>query len=200
MMITCSIKRLGCYLARFHQTPQRHFDRCLIRTIQNIRMCFAGSSVSGGSTENIIWMRRRHALSHRWKFEAGELERASPELSRVINTFAASPVGKAVLQTYGKYGIPADPMSLGIVTLWEEIVRHSAIGPLRAEALFGKVYADWSATGLDPDEAFLRRFAQLCLAQADRLKACAGANSADNAAVPSKTGTSPQLEGHKNER
>jgi hypothetical protein len=123
---------------------------------------------------------RRQAFSKRWQFEADQFEKASPELARIINTFAASAVGKAVLLQYGKDGIPAEPMSLGAAKLWEEIVRHSAVGPLRAEALFEKAYASWSVTGLEPDEAFLRRFAELCLTQADALKAHAGMNAGDS--------------------
>ncbi|MFC0218052.1 hypothetical protein ACFFJ7_06585 [Pseudochelatococcus lubricantis] len=122
---------------------------------------------------------RRNAFAQRWRFDADRLEKASPEFSQVVDTFAASSVGQAVLRKYGQNGIPADPLSLGIVTLWDEIVRNSAIGPLRAEELFKQVHADWSATGLEPDEAFLRRFAELCLAQADRLKAHVGAGTGD---------------------
>lgn len=125
---------------------------------------------------------RRDAFAQRWQFDADQLEKASPEFSQVVDTFAASSVGQTVLRKYGQNGIPADPLSLGIVTLWEEIVRHSAIGPLRAEELFKQAYAGWSAAGLEPDEAFLRRFAELCLAQADRLKAHAGASTGDGSA------------------
>lgn len=113
----------------------------------------------------------RNAWSGRWQFEADQLQKASPELARTIRIFAASPPGEAVLLKYGRDGVPAEPMSLGLVKLWEEIVKHSAIGPLRADELFERAYAEWSLSGLEPDAAFLHRFAELCLAQADRLSA-----------------------------
>jgi hypothetical protein len=117
---------------------------------------------------------RRGVFAERWKFEAKELRKGSPKLSRTIDVFASSPAGRAVLLEYGSNGIPAEPLSLGLMRLWEEIVRHSAIGPIRAEELFDQAYTGWSSTGLEPDEAFLRRFAELCLMQADRLAAQAG--------------------------
>ena len=143
---------------------------------------------------------RRHAFSKRWQIEAAELQKASPELSRIIDTFAASAVGKGVLLKYGSGGIPAEPMSLGLVTLWEEIVRHSAIGPLRAEELFDKAYTNWSDAGLEPDEAFLRRFAELCLDQAERLKAHAVMKSAGDEAEGDTSSPTFQSKDHDDER
>lgn len=143
---------------------------------------------------------RRHAFSSRWQIEADELAKASPELFRVIATFAASAVGQAVLTGYSTDGQPVDPMSLGIVRLWEEIVRHSAVGPLRAEELFDQAYTGWSVTGLEPDEAFLRRFAELCLAQADRLKAHVGMSAADDGAAAHATGLLSPSENHDDEQ
>lgn len=122
---------------------------------------------------------RQYAFTGRWRLQARALTQASPELARTIEIFADSAVGKSVLMKYGKDGIPAEPMSLGIVKLWEEIVRHSAVGPLRAKTLFDQAYIGWSVTGLEPDEAFLREFAKLCMAQADRLKAHADTNAED---------------------
>jgi hypothetical protein len=138
---------------------------------------------------------RRDAFSRRWKFEADELAKASPELSRTIDIFVASAAGKALLLKYGRDGVPAEPMSLGLMTLWEEIVRHSATGPLRAEQLFDQTYTGWSATGLEPDEAFLRRFAELCLAQADRLKAHAGTGAARDDATGALNDAASEPEG-----
>lgn len=121
----------------------------------------------------------QYAFTERWRLEARALTEASSELARTIEMFADSAVGKSVLKKYGTDGIPAEPMSLGIVRLWEEIVRHSAVGPLRAQALFDQAYTGWSVTGLEPDEAFLREFARLCIAQADRLKTHADMNAED---------------------
>ncbi len=128
--------------------------------------------------ERYLEQARRDAFSRRWQYEAKALAEALPELSRTIDTFFSSAIGKTVLLKYGKDGIPAEPMSLGMMRLWEEIVRHSAVGPIRAEELFDRAYSDWSATGLEPDEAFLRRFAELCLEQADRLNKYAAADPA----------------------
>ncbi|MGV6872571.1 hypothetical protein ACUSIJ_07745 [Pseudochelatococcus sp. B33] len=143
---------------------------------------------------------RRDAFAQRWLFDADQLEKASPEFSRVVDTFAASSIGQAVLRRYGQDGMPADPLSLGIVTLWDEIVRHSAIGLLHAEELFKQAYAGWSATGLEPDEAFLRRFAELCLAQADRLKTHADASAGNGNSRQDHVSAAVQREVHDDGR
>ena len=55
---------------------------------------------------------------------------------------------------------PSMPMQLGIYTLFELIEATDPKGASQADRFFDSGVQDWRATGVEPDVAFLRRFAE----------------------------------------
>ncbi len=86
------------------------------------------------------------------------LKTNQPELARRVHRFARSAKGKAMLT---ERGVDASmPMQLGIYTLFELIESTDPKGASQADWFFNRAVQDWTATGVEPDVAFLRRFAE----------------------------------------
>lgn len=112
---------------------------------------------------------RRQLLNQRWERDARALEESAPEIFAKVTAFARSEGGAEVLADEMKDSENSPLMSLGLMKLWELTESNSPIGAAAAEAAFEKANTEWCRYGCDPDPAFLRRFAELCLNRAGDL-------------------------------
>lgn len=108
-----------------------------------------------------LWQKQR------WDMEAVALEQAAPELFSRVRSFAQSSGGREALTELGIEPDGPSLMSLGIMKLWELLQERQPVGAAAADHAFSEAMSQWSRFGVQPDGAFMRRFAELCLAIAD---------------------------------
>ncbi|MCO5064996.1 MAG: hypothetical protein M9924_11365 [Rhizobiaceae bacterium] len=114
--------------------------------------------------EEFLEKARKVQLDMHWKNDLKALRQNQPELFSIVETFARSAKGQEILRGEGVHS--DNYMALGMMRLWELIQGASALGTNQADRFFAKAYADWASTGLDPDEDFLKRIAELALEKA----------------------------------
>lgn len=115
---------------------------------------------------------RREQRRMRWDIDRKALLRNQPRLSHIAETFASSPVGRELLQARGVD--PSHYMSLGIVPLFELIDSVTPRGAKQAEKLFARACEGWVSIGIEPDETFFRRIAEIAEQRADAIAARSG--------------------------
>lgn len=130
---------------------------------------------------------RRPWLFERWERDARELEHAAPEQFARIKAFAESEGGQDLLLGLSPNRQPIPFMGFGLFHLWQLVEAHSPLGEAAAERAFAASCQDWQRFGCDPDTAFLKRFAELCLENAAALSA----GDAEPQAVHRHTGDQP---------
>lgn len=86
------------------------------------------------------------------------LKENQPRLARRVRAFANSAKGKVMLAEHGVE--PSMPLQLGLYTVIELIEASDPKGAAQADRFFARAVNDWTASGFEPDVAFLNRFAE----------------------------------------
>lgn len=133
-------------------------DSALIRRLQR-RWSREGEQCLAGL--QTLWQKQR------WNREAVALEQAAPELFSRVRSFARSSGGREALTELGIEPDGSSLISLGIMKLWDLLQERQPVGAAAADGAFLEAMSQWSRFGVQPDGAFLRRFAELCLASTD---------------------------------
>jgi hypothetical protein len=97
--------------------------------------------------------------------EERSLEESAPEIYRQVKEFMNSPGGIELVAPYEV--LPGARHTFDFFPIWRLRELNVPHGALRAEQEFKAVGERWGRFGSPPDSAFLRRFAELCLEQAD---------------------------------
>lgn len=116
-------------------------------------------------------------FEQRWQLEAEALKKSAPEVFARIVAFAESEGGSQLLSEHLRGRPTSSLMSLGISTISKLLVANAPTGAKAADHAFAQSIQTWKQFGAEPDAAFLKRFAQLCLQRAEALDEARGSDT-----------------------